>query len=508
VEGTIVAKGQDVLIGIDVGTSSTRVVAFDLSGKTLASAVNEYPLLTPRPNWAEQNPDDWWTATRLGLKSVTSKINPARVAGLSFSGQMHGSVFLDADDRVIRPALLWCDGRTAAECQEAMKKIGKSKFLATIKNPALTSFTLPKVLWLRHHEPKNFVRLKTLLLPKDYVRFKLTGKKAMDIADGAGTAMMEVGRKRWAEDILEKLGIPISIMPKLVESSAVAGTITAEAAQLTGLLAGTPVVAGAGDQPAGAVGVGVIDEGQMMVSLGTSGVIFAPVRKATPDSSLALAAFDHAVPKASYYMGCILSAGGALQWYRNQLGREEIAEARRLKLDPYDLLTHHAAATEPGAEGLFFLPYLMGERSPHNDPDARAAFVGLSIRHTKGHMTRAVIEGVCFALRDCLEAVQKLKVEVTEIRATGGGARSPFWMQILADVLGVKVQCVESAEGPALGAAILAGVGTGTYKDFASASKKAIRLGAEYRPNPKYKKIYDAIYPKFRKLYPALKEVR
>ncbi|MBI3737006.1 xylulokinase [Candidatus Sumerlaeota bacterium] len=496
---------KDVLIGIDVGTSSTRVVAFDLRGETLAAETHDYPLLTPRPNWAEQNPDDWWEASRRGLRGVAKRIDAKRVAAISFSGQMHGSVFLDAADKVIRPALLWCDGRTAAECAEAMNTVGREKFLSIIKNPALTSFTLPKVMWLRHHEPKNFQRLATVLLPKDYVRFKLTGEKKMDVADGAGTAMMEVGRKRWANSVLATLGIDPKILPPLVDSSEIAGNLSAQAAKETGLPAGIPVVAGAGDQPAGATGVGVIDEGQLMVSLGTSGVIFAPTREAVLDPTLALATFDHAVPGRSYLMGCILSAGGSLQWYRNQLGREEIAEAKKAKIDPYDLLLRRASAVEAGAEGLFFLPYLMGERSPHNDPDARGAFIGLTVRHTKPHMTRAVVEGVSFALRDCLEAIRALKIEIREVRATGGGARSPFWMQTLSDILGVKVNCVASAEGPALGAAIMAGVGVGTYKDFASGARAAVRLGASFRPISKAQKAYEPIYRKFREFYPLLK---
>ncbi len=499
------AKKKDILIGIDVGTSSTRVVAFDLKGRSLASSVHDYPLSTPHPNWAEQNPEDWWDATRKGLKVVARKIDPARVGGISFSGQMHGSVFLDAEDRVIRPALLWCDGRTSAECAEAMETVGRDQFLALVKNPALTSFTLPKVLWLRRHEPKNFARLTTVLLPKDYVRLRMTGQKAMDVADGAGTVMMEVGQKRWAVPLLEKLNLNPALLPPLMDSTSVAGGLAQQAAKETGLAEGTPVIAGAGDQPAGATGVGVIAEGQCMVSLGTSGVIFAPTREARLDPTLALATFDHAVPGVSYLMGCILSAGGALQWYRNALGREEIARAKKNQRDPYDLLLADAAKTPPGAEGLFFLPYLVGERSPHNDPHARGAFIGLTLRHAKAHFTRAVVEGVCFALRDCLSAVRNLQIDLQEIRATGGGARSPFWMQMLADVLDIRVNCVESPEGPALGAAILAGVGAGLYPDFPAAVRKAVRMGKSYRPSPKTFKSYEPIYEKFRTFYPALR---
>ena len=499
-------KTKNILIGIDVGTSSTRVVAFDLAGRALATADHAYPMTTPKPNWAEQEPEDWWRATRRGLKAVSRKIDPARVRGVSFSGQMHGSVFLDRNDEVIRPALLWCDGRTAGECAEAMATVGRKRFLAAIKNPALPSFTLPKVLWLRNHEPRNYKRLVTILLPKDYVRFRMTGEKAMDVADGAGTAMMEVGKKRWADAVLKKLGIDPALLPPLVESAAVAGTLTRKAARETGLPEGTPIVAGAGDQPAGATGAGVIEEGQLMVSIGTSGVLFAPTRRAKLDPTLALATFDHAVPGRSYLMGCILSAGGALQWYRNELCELERSKARRTKRDPYDLLLEEAAKVPIGAEGLQFLPYLMGERSPHNNPNARGAFIGLTVRHTKAHMTRAVVEGVTFALRDCLEAIRHLEIDVREVRATGGGARSPFWMQMLADVLGMPVRCVDSPEGPALGAAILAGVGTGAYPDFKTASKRAVRLGASYRPKARARREYEPVYREFTGLYPALKE--
>lgn len=496
---------SDILVGIDLGTSSTRVVAFDLDGRALASSVHEYPLLTPKPGWAEQNPADWWDATRKGLRAVTRAVDASRIRAVSFSGQMHGSVLLDAADEVIRPALLWCDGRTAAQCASAMETVGRERFLATIKNPALASFTLPKVLWMRDAEPRAFKRLRSVLLPKDYVRFLLTGEKLMDVADGAGTAMMEVGRRRWAEEILRDLGIDPAILPPIVESCGAAGRVTMDAARATGLPAGTLVVAGAGDQPAGAVGVGAIAEGQAMVSLGTSGVIFAPTREAVIDPTMALATFDHAVPGVSYLMGCILSAGGALQWYRNVLGTSEVAAARRAKADPYDLLLGPAAEVEAGCEGLTFLPYLMGERSPHNDPTARGAFVGLSIRHTKAHMTRAVVEGVNFALRDCLDAIRALGVPVKEIRATGGGARSGFWMQTLADTLDARVQCVASTEGPALGAAILAGVGAGLYKDFATATKLAVREGASFKPNAKRVQRYSELHGRFKELYPALR---
>jgi len=500
-----VTRDPAILIGIDVGTTSTRVVAFDLSGRTLAAATHGYAMATPRPDWAEQNPEDWWEATRQGLRDVAAAIDPARVAGLSFSGQMHGSVFLDREDRVIRPALLWCDGRTAAEGAEALRIVGRRRFLSTIKNPPLPSFTLPKLLWLRRHEPRHWRRLACVLLPKDYVRFRLTGRKAMDVADAAGTAMMEVGAARWAEPLLKRLAIDPALLPPLLPSTAQAGRLTAEAARATGLREGTPVVAGAGDQPAGAVGVGVFRQGQCMISLGTSGVIFAPTRRAVADPTLALATFDHAVPRVSYLMGCMLSAGGALQWHRNVSCGDEMAAARQGGFEAYDLMLVRASRVEPGAEGLFFLPYLMGERSPHNDPKARGAFVGLSIRHERPHLTRAVIEGVSFGLRDCLEAVRARGVGVTEVRATGGGARNPFWMQTLADVLGVRVRCVESPEGSALGAALMAGVGVGVYNSFNAAAEAAVRLGPMFRPSAGARRTYEALYAGFRALYPALR---
>lgn len=498
------ADQRDILIGIDLGTSATKVVAFDLHGKPLASATRDYPLHTPKPNWAEQDPEDWWQAACGALRAVTKKIDASRVAGVSFSGQMHGSVFLDRNDEVIRPCILWCDGRTAAECVEIVDTVGKQNFLKKIKNLPLTSFTLPKILWLRNHEKANYRKLRTVLLPKDYLRWRLTGVKCMDEADGAGTVMMEVGRKRWAAGVLEKLEIDPTILPTLVHSTDVVGRVTAEAAKATGLAPETLVVAGGGDQPVGATGVGVFHEGQVMVSLGTSGVVFAPTDKAYIGGEHGLASFDHCVPGVSYLMGCVISAGGALQWYRNTLCGEEMVQAKRAKRDAYDLMLEAAAETPLGAEDLLFLPYLMGERTPHADPNARGMLFGLSARHTKAHITRAVIEGITFALRDSLELVKGKGVEVKEIRATGGGARNAFWLQTLADVFGLPVCPIENPEGAAMGAAILAGVGTGVYKDFEQASKQAIRTGKVVKPRAKSVQAYQPHYERYRELYPTV----
>lgn len=501
------ADKNSILIGIDVGTSSTKVVAFDLDGKALASASKDYSLSSPKPNWAEQNPEDWWQATCVTLKALSKKIDPANVAGVSFSGQMHGSVFMDKNDQVIRPCILWCDGRTAAECDEIVETVGKAKYLKVIKNLPLPSFTLPKILWLKKNEPANFKKVATVLLPKDYVRFQMTGVKCMDVADGAGTCAMEIGRKRWAKNVLKTLGIDPAIMPPLVDASEITGGLTAEAAALTGLAEGTPIIAGGGDQPVGATGTGVVKEGQVMVSLGTSGVIFAPTAKARVAGKQGMASFDHAVPGVSYLMGCVISTAGAFQWYVDTLCEQEKARARRQKVSVFDLVLEEAAKTPVCAEDLIFLPYLMGERTPHNDTNARGVFFGLSTSHTKAHMTRALIEGVCFALRDNLEIVKKAGVAIKEIRVTGGGARNSFWLQTLADILGLPVKPIESPEGGALGAAILAGVGVGVYKNFAEASRRAIRTGKVVRPKKRNTLAYEEAYKRFVALYPAVKDL-
>ncbi len=498
---------QDILIGVDVGTSATKVVAFDLDGKALASANREYPLSAPKPNWAEQDPEDWWKAVCDALKAITKKIDAARVAALSFSGQMHGSVFLDDKDQVIRPCLLWCDGRTAAQCAAIVEKVGREQYLKTIKNLPLTSFTLPKLLWLKENEKANYKKLACVLLPKDYVRFRMTGVKAMDVADGAGTVMMEVGKQRWAAGVLEKLGLNSSVLPPLVLSTDVAGTLTAAAAKATGLREGLPIIAGGGDQPVGATGMGVFTEGQVMVSLGTSGVVFAPTSQPHVGGDFGMASFDHAVPGSSYLMGCEMMAGGSLQWYRNTLCQEEMAEAKKAKRDVYDLMLERAATTPIGAEFLTFLPYLMGERTPHPDPNARGMFFGLSARHAKAHLTRAVIEGITFGLRDIMENIKQRGIVVKEVRVTGGGARSPFWLQVLADVMNLPIRPIDNPEGPALGAAILAGVGVGVYKSFEEASKRAIRAGAPVKPIAKNVKAYQPHYERYRALYPAVKQL-
>lgn len=494
-------------LGIDVGTTGTKTILVNARGKVIASATENYPLLTPKPGWTEQNPEDWWTATRKSIATVlkTSKIKPKEVGGIGFSGQMHGSVFLDKNRNVVRPCLLWNDGRTAEVCEEITHRIGEKMLHQWVANPVLTGFTLPKVVWLQHKEPARFKRVRHILLPKDYVRMRLTGEALTEISDAAGTLMYDVRESCWSRPLLEALSIPSEWLPEVRGSEQICGAITEEASKATGLAVGTAVMGGAADQPAGAVGTGVIREGQVMCSLGTSGVVFAATSKPEADPRERLHTFNHAVPDTWYLMGCILSAGGSLAWYRNTFADTERALARRLKEDVYTLLMKQASQVPIGSEGLFFLPYLTGERSPHKDPHARGAFVGLSVRSTRGHMVRSILEGVTFALRDCLEVIRERGVKLTEIRATGGGARSPIWLRILADVFQTEIAVLASEEGPALGGAILASVGAGEYASVGEACEAMIKIRARVSPNRKNADRYDEVYRHFTTLYPTLK---
>ncbi len=498
---------REILIGVDLGTSSIKVVAFDRAGRALASAARPCALSQPRPNWSEQDPSAWWRAATQAMKAVSRRIDPRRVAGISFSGQMHGSVFLDARGEVIRPCLLWNDGRTAPQCEEIIRTVGREPLLRVLRNLPLTSFTLPKLLWLKQNEKANYRRLRTLLLPKDYLRYRLTGRAAMDESDAAGTVMKVIGERRWAGEILAQLGLNAAVLPPLIGSAEIAGELTPAAARATGLVAGTPVIAGGGDQPVGAVGVGVFVEGQAMVSLGTSGVVLAPTRAVHLGGEHGLASFDHAVAGSRYLMGCVISAAGSLQWFGDALCQAEAAEAKKARRNLFDLLLERAAQTPAGAEDLWFLPYLMGERTPHPDPNARGVFFGLSTRHQKAHLTRALIEGVNFALRDSLELMRARGLAINDIRVTGGGARNPFWLQNLADILGQPVRPVENPEGGAMGAALLAGVGAGLYKDFNEAARRAIRVGDRVRPRRRDVRDYEQRYQRYRRLYPALKDL-
>jgi xylulokinase len=512
---------EQLFIGIDIGTSGARVLAVDAAGRLVAQATAEYPLATPRPGWTEQNPADWWAAAAACLRQVTVQVDPAQIAGVGLTGQMHGSVFLDADGGVIRPALLWNDQRTAAECAEIEQRVGREWLLALAGNRALTGFTAPKVLWLRNHEPEHFARLAHLLLPKDYLRYRLTGRCATEVSDASGTLLLDVAARQWSQPIMAALDLPMGILPELFEGSDVTGWVGAEASYETGLPEGTPVVGGGGDQAAGAVGVGLVAEGMASLSLGTSGVVFAASSQpghlaasgaAAPEGLPAEAlstvhSFCHAVPGMWHVMGVMLSAGGSLRWLRDALYARETAEARSAGAEPYEVITGEAATVAPGAEGLLFLPYLTGERVPHPDPDARGAFVGLGLRHGRGHMARATLEGIAMGLRDNLDLIRALGVPVQELRLTGGGARSPLWREILAAVLEAPLRLLEVDEGPAFGAAILAAAGTGAYESVPAACAAMVRPAGSIPVDGDLAARYGTLLPLFRETYLQLKPV-
>jgi xylulokinase len=481
-----------VLLGLDVGTGGARAVAVDESGDVVAEASSEYPLHSPRPGWTEQDPEDWWEGAREALGKLAAEVED-QIVGLGLTGQMHGSVFLDASGEVIRPALLWNDQRTYRQCEKITEAVGGERLIQISGNPALTGFQAPKILWLRDEEPENYSRVARVLLPKDYVRLRLTGEYATDASDAAGTLLLDVRRRDWSGEILDALEIPAEWMPEVYEGPESTGTLREDVAGELGLQAGIPVAAGGGDNAAAAVGVGVVEGGLLSSSIGTSGVLFAASEGFTPDPSGRIHAFCHAVPREYHLMGVTLSAGGSLSWWREALGND------------YDELVEAASGVPPGAEGLLFLPYLSGERTPHLDPQARGAFVGLTARHGTPHMTRAVMEGVVFSLRDSLEILRELDVPIGQVRATGGGARSPLWRQLQADVYGVPIHRTTADEGPAHGAALLSGVAAGVYRDVDEACS-TVRLREEVtEPDPERVRIYEEHYEVYRSLYPALR---
>jgi len=499
---------MSVYLGIDIGTSGTKTLAVQEDGEILASATYEYPVSTPYPGWSEQNPEDWWQAAVQGVRTVldVGKISPDSVRGIGLSGQMHGSVFLNRDQQVIRPALLWNDQRTARECEEIETRAGgRAALIELVANPALTGFTAPKILWLRTHEPHHYEQLKQVLLPKDYVRFRLTGEYATEVSDASGTLLLDVRHRCWSRVLLEKLDIDPAWLPQVYESEEISGKMISSIARQLGLPAGIPVVGGGGDQAAGAVGNGIVSRGVISATMGTSGVVFAHSDEVQIDPAGRVHTFCHAVRGKWHVMGCVLAAGGSLQWYRNQLGESEQATARAMGIDPYTLLTAEAAMAPIGSEGLFFLPYLTGERSPHNDPDARGAWIGLSWRHGRAHLVRSVLEGATFAMRDCLDVVRALHIPVEEIRVSGGGARSEFWRQLQADIYGQPVATINASEGPAYGVALLAATGTGVYSSIEEACQATISLASQTPPHTAAQARYQQAYPIYQQLYRALK---
>ncbi len=485
-------------IGIDVSTTATKALLMDERADIVAVSAHGYPFETPRPLWSEQDPALWWEATVKSLRQVLqdSGVDPREIQGIGLTGQMHGLVLLDEAGEVLRPAILWNDQRTGSQCETIRARLGRRELIRITGNDAQTGFTAPKILWVREHEPEHFSRIHQILLPKDYIRYRLTGVFATDRAGAGGTLLLDLETRDWSPTVLAALGIPPRWLPRTHEGPEVTGQITQEAAQLTGLRPGIPVVAGGGDQAAQAVGVGAVEEGIVALTLGTSGVVFATVDRPVYEPEGRVHAFPHAVPGKWHLMGVMLSAGGSLRWYRDTLAPGQ----------PYEQLLAPAEAVPPGSEGLLFLPYLTGERTPHSDPLARGAFVGLTVRHTQPHMTRAVLEGVAFGLRDGFALMQEAGLgQVRQVRISGGGARSPLWRQILADVLATELVTVNTTEGAAYGAALLAGVGVGLWPDVVTACRQGIRITGTTAPRSENVEGYRLLYPLYRDLYSALR---
>ncbi len=493
-------------LGIDIGTTGTKTLLIDAEGRVLAEANAGYPLEQPRPGWTQQDPEDWWQATIKTVRGVmaTAKLSPGDVAAIGLSGQMHGSVFLDKHDQVIRPALLWNDQRTAAECAEITTRAGGRKALIRlVANPALTGFQAPKVLWLRNHEPKHFAKLAKVLLPKDEIRRRMIGDYVTEVSDASGTLFLDVVKRRWSKTLLDKLDLDSGLLPRVVESEDVTGTLTAEAAEQLGLTTQCQVVGGAGDCAAGAIGTGVVRSGVLSTSIGTSGVMFVHSDQPQYDTLGRLHTFCHAVRGKWHMMGVNLTSGGSLQWWVENVLQGLGGVESELS---YDAAVAEAAEVPAGCGSLLFLPYLNGERTPHADPSARGAFVGLDLTHRRGHLTRAVMEGVTFALRDSLEIIKSLDVPVKQIRVSGGGSRSQLWRQMQADVFGKKVATLQVEQGPAYGVALLAAVGNGAYKNIEQACKATIEVASETPPDRKAAKAYAERFPIYQRLYGRLKD--
>ncbi|HXA66768.1 MAG TPA: xylulokinase [Bryobacteraceae bacterium] len=484
-------------LGLDVGTGGTRVLLVDENGHVRhACTAPHEDMRMERPGWAEQRPEDWWDAAGQAIRGVLSQANVSGqdVRGVGLSGQMHGLVVLDETGRVIRPALIWCDQRSQRQVDWINQTAGKEMVLRSTANPVLTGFTLPKLLWVRDNQPRLFERVRRMLLPKDYIRFQLTGEFASDVSDASGTALFDVVHRRWAWDLADKLELDRRILPRVYESSEVAGKITEAAARETGLAAGTPVVGGGGDQAASAVGNGVVTPGVVSCTLGTSGVVFAHSEQPSYDPAGRVHTFCHAVQGAWHVMGVTQGAGLSLQWFRNQF-----APATN-----YEALTAEAAQAPAGSQGLYWLPYLMGERTPHLDATARGGWIGLTARHKRADMIRSLLEGVSYSQKDCLDIIEQMGVHVESVRVSGGGARSAFWRQMLADVFGKRIVTLETQEGSAYGAALLALVGTGAYSSVPEVCRNVIREVDSISPQPDAAQVYAAGHPVYKSLYPAL----
>jgi xylulokinase len=499
------------LIGIDIGTSGTKAIVVDpADGRVVAGASAEYPMATPRPLWAEQDARDWWRATGEATRAALAKARkalgrPVDVGGVGLSGQMHGVVLVGDDGDPVTPAVIWCDGRSAEECREITERVGADRLIQLTSNPALVGFSAPKLLWIRKHLPEAYARARRFLLPKDYVRFKLTGEAASEVSDASGTLLFDVGNRRWSRPMLDALEIDPALLPSVHESTEVSARVSAAGAEALGIPVGTPVVGGGGDQAAGAVGTGIVRAGVISSTIGTSGVVFAYSAAPVRDPKGRVHTFCHAVPGAWHVMGVTQGAGLSLRWFRDEVaGPAERAAAEAAGHDIYDVLTEQAAAAPAGSEGLLFLPYLMGERTPHLDPQARGVWCGLTGAHRRAHLVRSVLEGVTYSLRDCLEIVRELDLPVGEVRASGGGGKSELWRQMQADVFGREVVTVNAAEGPAFGAALLAGVGTGVWASVPEACDATIAVTSRSAPHAARQATYDHQYPLYRDVYVRL----
>ena len=496
------------LMGIDLGTSGMKTVLFDETGKKISLATAEYPLKQPQNGWAEQDPNHWWKACIATVSEVINKsnIDSSNIAGIGLSGQMHGLVLLDECGEVLRDSILWCDGRTTVECEEITNLVGPEKLIEITANPALPGFTAGKILWVRKNEPEIYAKTRHILLPKDYLRYKLTGIFATEVSDASGMNLLDVTKRQWSKEVLDILDIDESLLAKMYESYEITGKVTHEVAELTGLAVDTLVVGGAGDNAAAAIGTGVVKDGSAFITLGTSGVIFAHSSRVTIDPQGRVHTFCSAVPGAWTVMSCTLSAGGSLQWYRNNFCEKEELIAQEKEVDVYEILDDMAKEVPIGSNRLLFLPYLMGERSPILNAEARGVFFGLSGMHQQKHLIRSLVEGVSFSQRQCLDVFKEMAVSFEEIIATGGGGKSSFWRQMLADVLNCPIVTGVDSEGPALGVAILAGVGAGVYQDVESACEMIIQKGDIQLPNKDNQEVYMSYYALYQKLYKQLVE--
>lgn len=485
-------------LGIDIGTGGSRAVLIDETGKVVASKTAAHAdFASPRIGWAEQDPHDWWRAATTAIRAVVAAdgMHPDEIGAIGLSGQMHGSVLLDDTDNVVRPALLWCDQRTQKQCDEITQKVGRERLIELVCNPAITGFTLPKLLWVRENEPGAWARVRSVLLPKDYVRLCLSGDKASDVADASGTLLFDVKRRRWSAEMLDAFALDPSLLPTVYESIEITGRVSAAGADATGLSEGTPIVAGAGDNAAGAIGMGIVKPGTLSATIGTSGVVFIVTGQPTIDQKGRTHTLCHAIPNRWHMTGVTLGAGLSLKWFRDNFGGG---------MD-FAALDEAAASVPPGSDGAIWLPYLMGERTPHLDPQARAAFVGLTASHTRGHLVRAVMEGVAFSLLDSVEIFRELGAPINEIRLGGGGAHSELWRQIQADVFSQRVDTIEADEGAAYGAAILAGVGAGAWASVDEACEAAIKPGPSTGPRPDAVNTLRSNYAAYKLLYHALR---